>query len=294
MARNEEPARFEVCSRAATLSFLLGFLGIFFCIFLAGCSPGNDATKTARMPPPGTKRLPQVYVAWNSSYENLQLPWGPPSTQDFEEGQGARVEAALNSELQGDLKVLEDRLRNWNSRPYDMILLGPDPKMFSFAKSLELPKSEANGPRVFLATLAEFKSSTNSSDWIQLALDEAPILKLLSKFCKNTFASGKGCSFSEAALKKKGLKDLPQGPFRIGFATSVVSGAPPNDLTFKIQWESFFRQLTAKSSSWNSKSQKNILGFSDGDIKLDLRPDLPEDVRTFLQKEILGLLNGGL
>ncbi len=260
-------------------------LGLFSSILIIACSGQNPAANTSRTPPPGADRLPQVYVAWDSSSKDLALPWAPPSATDFEEGFGARVEVYSEAGLPN----LENRLRDWNSRPYDFILVGPSRDLLPKIAALKLPRSDANGPRIFLSS---GQSGTSPpADWALASLKEAPLLILLDKICKGAGATHQGCSFSAAALKKKSVEKLPKGSLRVQFSArkSEPAGNANADVALHIAWESVFREFRSR----NFTAAKD-LGFSDGFIKLDLSPKLPADLADVIKLASIELLGAQL
>lgn len=100
------------------------------CLGVGACS--NDK-KDAALPVPGQERRPQIYVLTDAKAP-LANYWNFPTPAALRDGLEARVESAeISNATRG-----EETLREWNTRPIDLWILGPGLPQDLFAK-LKLP-----------------------------------------------------------------------------------------------------------------------------------------------------------
>lgn len=109
---------------------------------LAACSQDK---KDAALPAPGQGRRPQIYLLTEAKAP-LASYWNFPSPAALRDGLEARVESVEIS----DATEGEKTLREWNTRPIDLWILGPGLPQALFAK-LKLPGAPGR-KIIFLAT----------------------------------------------------------------------------------------------------------------------------------------------
>jgi hypothetical protein len=270
------------------------FLICFLFLGILSCSPDKKGLNK-NIPSPGHARLPQIYLFWDSANTNLILPWAPPNSDQFLSlaTSAASLEARVVLEISSDPAVLETRLQDWNSRPNDLLVVGPSPKLWEKIRSLNLPKSPVSGGRFFLTDSASVKKISPHNDWHLVAIEENPAVEFLSAVCQVKFESiGRGCKFSETARKRPALSKIPGGALGVQFSdfqspdpTSAPS-AHLEMLSLSLAWDQFFRSALRSSTSTapagaeipGPAGRDQALKFTDGTIRLKVAPSLPADV----------------
>jgi hypothetical protein len=273
-------------------SFLIfSLLGLFSC--------QGQKKAQSNLPAPGRERLPQIYVFWDSANQNLELPWAPPDPElflaetDTNNGLAARVVVENSS----DPNLLETRVRDWNSRPHDLIMVGPNPVFFQKLRTLQIPTSQASGKRLFISDLKTLKAVSGKNPlWETAAIDEKSAVRFLEELCRKKFTVLKGgCSFSESSRKRPVLAKLPAGDVSVQF--SEFKSDPQNQmggamLSLSISWDHYFRNfmsgpVSALHSGWG------VLRFSDGIIQVKVAKGAPEELVKEVKILTLQLLGDG-
>ncbi len=245
------------------------------------------------MPTPGQERLPQIYIFWDSNNGNLKLPWAPPSADQFygESSAASGFEARVVLENSSDPELLEAKVRDWNSRPNDLLVVGPSPAFLKKLEGLNLPSSNVSGTRIFIGNHQSLSAAKNLPGWSFWEIDEDPALDFLSAACTSEINGLKsGCRFSESAKKRPALAKLPIGQISVQFSDFKNPGnvtalaADTEMLSLAIAWDHLFRAaIKARTQATSLNKLPSAIKFSDGTIRLNLSRAAPEEVSKLIK-----------
>jgi len=264
---------------------------------------GGSGSASKTLPPPGQDRLTQVFIFWDPNEPGLSLPWAAPNPEffigDFAASSG--IEARIIVESSSDPKILEERVRDWNSRPHDLIIVGANPAFLQTLQNLNLPTSNATGAHIFLTSSkhVQMPPSTGSKGWQVIGINEGPAFEFLKNLCHAKLPkSGQGCQFSDSSAKRTALQALPKGSLSVQFAdisdSNPAGSASQNQaasLSISIAWDVIIRAGLKRKSDPFGRVRLEQLQFSDGTLRVKVArntdPSIVEAVKLQSLKTLL-------
>jgi hypothetical protein len=221
---------------------------------LIGCSQADQQAAGARIPPPGSDHLAQVYVM-----ADRQNP-GPLVLDFLSKSTSAIPEAKIYISRPETLELAQEEIRGWSARPMDWLIVSGSMALEAFFNA---QVSWANTQRIVVISQSEQLGLRQELDekisW--LLYDQDAISSLVSAYCKDSK------QWPECDNSLKG--DL----FVWSFA---LEDAPNAAAAIEWNWPTFFRDLATKTGS-----QKYKFSFNDGFLTLRVRPGFSKNTEAF-------------
>lgn len=262
----------RILARGLCASALLIFASLASCTDSQGPTP----TPIEQLPNPEFARKPQIHFIVDS--ENLF--WNLPNAAEIDQKQRARLTLVTSS----DFKVLDESLRELNSREGDLLVFS-GPRLVATAKIVALFAHPSGRKTFFFDSATPFTPGNIPS----LHLDLAPAFDLLKSVCARWQKELKiSCAWDARIPGSPVSTPAPARSIAVGFLRGDSSTL---QLLLKIDWvqwmEQFLHDFAAKRFPEPATWQR--IGLDSATLRLDLigeDPLLPE-LKRILQEERL-------
>ncbi len=231
---------------------------ILIALLFVGLAACTQDKKDAALPVPGQGRRPQVYVLTEAKTP-LSGYWNFPSPAALRDGLDARVESAEIA----DAAKGEEILREWNTRPIDLWILGPGLPQALFAK-LKLPG--APGRKLLFIGVPQAPAVEGARAF---EVQQSDVEEYFTELCRETWM-----------LKCYAPKQYP-GTLEPG-AKRIALTADDADAwaQLEIHWLPAFKELLKAPLKAPQSSAPFLLDFFSGLVVVKAGPQMKDDSRV--------------